>query len=156
MFLVYPRLLVSVEAESKEIIENYFLKFKGVKQYMESVVETARVNGYVESLMGRRRYLDGLQSNRGIVRKAEERAAINAPIQGTSSDIVKKAMIDIYDEVTAFLLIQVHDELLFECPEEDLEEQCALIKEVMEAAVELRVPLKVQIATGKNWEEAHA
>ena len=142
--------------ESKEIIENYFFKFKGVKEYMENIVEVARANGYVESLFGRRRYLEGLNSRHGVVRRAEERAAINAPIQGTSSDIVKKAMIAIYNEVSTPMLIQVHDELLFECPEEELEEQCKVIKEVMESVVKLRVPLKVHTAIGKNWEKAHA
>ena len=144
------------QAQSKEIIENYFLKFQGVKLYMESIVEVAKANSYVESLFGRRRYFEGIHSSHGVVRKAEERAAINAPMQATASDIVKKAMIAIYDEVTAPMLIQVHDELLFECPEEDIEEQCEIIKEVMESVVELRVPLKVNTATGRNWEEAHA
>ena len=142
--------------EAKEIIDNYFFKFKGVKEYMSSVLEAARTNGYVESLFGRRRYLDGLNSKNGAIRKAEERAAINAPIQGTSSDIVKKAMLALYQEVSLPMIIQVHDELLFECPIGDVEEQCHVIKEVMESAVELKVPLEVNTASGASWEEAHA
>ncbi len=143
-------------SESQEIIDNYFRKFKGVKRYMEQAVEMGRKDGYVSSLFGRRRYLNGLQARHGAVRRAEERAAINAPIQGTASDIVKKAMIAIHNESTASMLIQVHDELLFECPDEDVQEQRETVKRIMESVVELKVPLKVNTAVGPNWVEAHA
>ena len=141
--------------QAKEIIDNYFRKFKGVKEYMESTVKKARADGYVESLFGRRRYLEGLNSRNGAIRKAQERAAINAPIQGTSSDIVKKAMIALYQEITIPMLIQIHDEILFECPENEVKEQSQRIKDIMEQTTELKVPFKVTTSIGKNWEKVH-
>ena len=139
--------------EAKKIIDNYFLSLEALKTIWENIVEEARAKGYVESLFGRRRYLGGLNSRHGTIKRAEERAAINAPIQGTSSDIVKKAMIALYQEITIPMLIQVHDELLFECPKEEVEEQSQQIKEIMESTTKLRVPLKVNTSAGKNWEE---
>jgi DNA polymerase-1 len=142
--------------EAKSIIENYFRKFKGVKEYMFDTVEKARDRGYVETLFGRRRYLDELKSKNGAVQKFGERAAINAPMQGTASDLVKKAMISVHDSVASPMLLQVHDELLFECSEDELSSESRQIQEIMESAAEFKVPLKVNVASGKNWDEAHA
>ncbi len=96
------------------------------------------------------------KSTNGAVRKFGERAAINAPIQGTSSDLMKKAMIQVYENSPAPMLLQVHDELLFECPESEVEDAARAIKEIMEGVAQFKVPLKVNVAWGKNWEEAHA
>jgi len=142
--------------QSKEIIENYFKKFKKVKDYMMDTVQLAQEQGYVESLFGRRRYMDEFKSSSAMVRKFGERAAINAPIQGTASDLMKKAMIEVYENSPAPLLLQVHDELLFECPEAEIEFAAQSVKETMENVAKFKVPLKVNIAWGKNWEDAHA
>ena len=123
---------------------------------MESTVEQAKNQGYVESLFGRRRYLDEINSKNGAQRKFGERAAINAPIQGTSSDLVKKAMIQVYEEIESPMLLQVHDELLFECVDNEVEEQSQEIKAIMENVVSWEVPLSVNIAWGDNWQDAHA
>ena len=139
-----------------DIIDNYFLRFRKVKAYMEDIVDLAKRQGYVETLFGRRRYIDELKSNNKNIQKFGERAAINAPIQGTASDIVKKAMIAVADEVSIPMLIQVHDELIFECPRSEVEEQAQDIKEIMESIVEFKVPLKVNVAWGENWNDAHA
>ncbi len=142
-------------AESKEIIENYFKKFPGVKDYMESTVERAKSQGYVETLFGRRRYLPELQSKNPMQRSFGERAAINAPIQGTASDLVKMAMLEIYEEYSNDMLLQVHDELIFELPENEIKEHAEKIKEIMESNVQLNVKLKVNVSWGDNWSEAH-
>ena len=142
--------------ESKEIIDNYFKKFQGVKRYMDETVARAVEYGYVETLFGRRRYIEELKSKSAAVRKFGERAAINAPIQGTASDIVKIAMVKVFEELSYPILLQVHDEILVECPEGHVEEAIADITEIMENAVKLEVPLKVNVAVGKNWREAHA
>lgn len=142
--------------EAADIIDKYFRKFSKVKEYMDAVVEQAKVKGYVETLLGRRRYITELKAKNQNLRKFGERAAINAPIQGTASDIVKLAMIKMRDEVSIPMILQVHDELLFECPKEDLDENSPLICEIMENAVKLKVPLKVNVASGKNWEDAHS
>ncbi|MGE3974913.1 MAG: DNA polymerase I [Bdellovibrionales bacterium] len=141
--------------EASDIIKRYFVKFSGVKDYMTSVVEEAKSKGYVETLYGRRRYMDELFSTNARVKQFGERAAINAPIQGTASDIVKKAMIDLGDYTKAPMLLQVHDELIFEASVESAEKEAAHIKEVMESAASLAVPLVVHAGTGKNWEDAH-
>jgi DNA polymerase-1 len=132
------------------------MKFKKVKEYMMDTIEVAKEQGYVESLFGRRRYIDEFKSSNGAVRKFGERAAINAPIQGTSSDLMKKAMIQVYENSPAPMLLQVHDELLFECPENEVEDAARAIKEIMEGVAQFKVPLKVNVAWGKNWEDAHA
>ncbi|RME17498.1 MAG: DNA polymerase I [Bdellovibrio sp.] len=142
--------------EASEIIENYFHRFPKVKAYMDDIVKVAKKQGYVETLYGRRRYIEELQSKNKNLIKFGERAAINAPIQGTASDIMKKAMIAVFDEVSSPLLLQVHDELIFECPEDKVEKEAKQIKSIMENIVSFKVPLKVNIAWGKNWEDAHA
>jgi DNA polymerase-1 len=143
-------------AHAKEIIENYFKKFRGVKDYMLDTVEKAKQQGYVESLFGRRRYIDELKSKNTNVQKFGERAAINAPMQGTASDLVKIAMIRVHENISSPILLQVHDELLLECPDADIDKEAQQVKEIMETAAQFEVPLKVNVATGKNWETAHA
>ena len=123
---------------------------------MDETVARAVEYGYVETLFGRRRYIEELKSKSAAVRKFGERAAINAPIQGTASDIVKIAMVKVFEELSYPILLQVHDEILVECPEGHVEEAIADITEIMENAVKLEVPLKVNVAVGKNWREAHA
>lgn len=140
---------------AKEIIENYFTKFPGVKTYMDTVIEVSRERGYVETLFGRRRYLPDLNSKNGMQRSFAERAAINAPIQGTASDLVKMAMLELFEDYSDSLLLQVHDELLFELPEDEIEEHAERIKNVMENNVNLDVKLKVNVSWGNNWSEAH-
>lgn len=141
--------------EASAIIKNYFEKFKNVKEYIDNTIKSAYEKNYVETLFGRRRYFPELLSKVPMVKKFGERAAINAPIQGTASDIVKLAMIKMANLTTTDLILQVHDELLFEGKEEDLLQDLPKIKEVMEGVVSLRVPLKVNFSIGKNWDEAH-
>ncbi len=141
--------------ESKEIIERYFKKFSGVKTYMEDIIRSARENGYVETLFGRRRYLPELKSKNRMEQSFGERAAINAPMQGTQADIVKMAMIKAHKEVKAPMILQVHDELIFECESSRTEELIIQIKDIMENIVKLDVPLIVDCKSGKNWLEAH-
>jgi DNA polymerase-1 len=146
--------------EAAEIVTRYFQRFPKVKSYMHEIVETAKSQGYVESIFGRRRYLDELKSSHGMIRKFGERAAINAPMQGSVSDLVKKAMIEVHNsplinELDARMLLQVHDELIFEVSKDNasrLEIEC---KQKMESAVQLRVPLRVDVAQGTNWDELH-
>ncbi len=145
-------------SESKDIIEKYFIKFKGIKDYIDSTIESAHEKKYVETLFGRRRYIAELESSNMMLKKFGERAAINAPIQGTASDLVKMAMIDVLRVVqntNLKMLLQVHDELIFEGTETDIEENIEAIKFKMENVAKLKVPLKVNYATGKNWGQAH-
>lgn len=142
--------------ESAEIIKKYFSRFKNVKEYMTDIVEVAKRQGYVETIFGRRRYLPELKSSNGAIRKFGERAAINAPVQGTAADLVKLAMIKINDEIKAQMILQVHDELLFEVAEGSVKELSEKIKSCMEKVVELKIPLKVNMSHGKNWDQAHS
>ncbi len=141
--------------EASEIIARYFKRFSGVKQFMESVVLEGVEKGYVETLFGRRRYLPELRSQNQMLRRAGERAAVNAPIQGTASDLVKLAMIKLFEAMPIPLLLQVHDELLFECPINEADEYCRDIKATMESIYKLSVPLKVNVSKGPNWDDAH-
>ncbi|MBS1971240.1 MAG: DNA polymerase I [Bdellovibrionales bacterium] len=141
--------------EAKEIIERYFAKFAGVREYINNTVKLAHENGYVETLFGRRRYIEELNSKNPMLKKFGERAAINAPIQGTASDLVKKAMIDIGANVPVDMLLQVHDELIFEGTESVLQENVSALVTIMENVMQLKVPLKVNYAIGNNWDEAH-
>lgn len=141
--------------EAQEIIRKYFERFKGVREYIETTTKEAHEKGYVETLIGRRRYIDELQSKNQMIRKFGERAAINAPIQGTASDLVKKAMIEIEREIPVPMLLQVHDELIFEDSPERLQEYQKPIQKIMESVTQLKVPLKVNAAIGINWDEAH-
>jgi DNA polymerase I len=144
--------------EAKEFIERYFERFPGVRRYLDEQIETARSRGYVETLTGRRRYIPEISSKNFNIRSFGERAATNAPIQGSSADLIKIAMIDIHRALKesgsrARMLLQVHDELLFEAPREEAEATLALIREKMEGAAELRVPLVVASGLGENWLE---
>ncbi|MGE5085400.1 MAG: DNA polymerase I [Bacillota bacterium] len=141
--------------EGKDIIDRYFTRFKNVRDYIEGTIKIAHEKGYVETLFGRRRYIDELQSKNVMLKKFGERAAINAPIQGTASDLVKKAMIEVYDKISARMLLQVHDELIFEDFEENLAKATPQIIEIMQNVAKLRVPLKVNFSIGNNWDEAH-
>jgi DNA polymerase-1 len=138
----------------------YFKKYSGVARYFDEVVQKAKGTGYVETLLGRRRYVPDIRSeNRNIFEQAR-RIAINTPIQGTAADLIKKAMVIIDGELDkrrmrSRMLIQVHDELVFETPEEEKEELGRLVKEKMENAIVFDVPIRVNVSTGKSWEEAH-
>nr|BFD61996.1 DNA polymerase I [Bdellovibrio sp. HM001] len=141
--------------EAKDIIERYFNRFKNVREYIDGTVKMAHEKGYVETLFGRRRYIEELQSKNMALKKFGERAAINAPIQGTASDLVKKAMIEVFEKVPVRMLLQVHDELIFEDFEESLKKHTPQLVSIMENVVKLKVPLKVNYAIGNNWDEAH-
>ena len=146
--------------EAKQIIENYFAKYPGIKQYMDDSVEKAREKGYCETIMGRRRYLKDINSGNAIVRNASERLAINAPIQGSAADMIKVAMIDIHKkfEEKGFksrMLLQVHDELVFDAHKDELDEIVPIIKDLMQNAVKMDVPIIVEAGTGQTWLEAH-
>lgn len=145
--------------EAAAFIERYFESYPGVKGYMELVVEQAREEGYVKTLLNRRRYLPDLKSSNFNVRSFAERMAMNTPIQGTAADIIKKAMIDMAaalkeHHLQATMLLQVHDELIFEAPLEELDILAKLVPEVMENAVQLKVPLKADAASGATWYDA--
>lgn len=142
-------------AEAQDIINRYFTRFPGVNAYITTMIERAKEQGFVETLLGRRRYMHELQSHNPIIRKGGERAAINAPIQGTAADIVKKAMIEVFATTKAKMILQVHDELLFEGTKDLLEAERPKIVKTMESAMELKVPLKVNAAIGPNWDAAH-
>ncbi|MEZ4872166.1 MAG: DNA polymerase [Bdellovibrionales bacterium] len=142
-------------SEGKEIIDTYFKKFKKVREYIESTTEKAKADGYVEMLSGRRRYIHEFESKMPAIRKFGERAAINAPMQGTASDIVKLAMIEAYKSIESRMLLQVHDELIFSCHESIVDDELKDIVSIMENCFSLKVPLKVNASTGKNWDEAH-
>ena len=147
-------------AEAKQIIDDYFAQFPGVRGYMDEMIGFCRTNGYVKTLMGRRRYLPDITSANNTVRAQAERVAINAPMQGTAADIIKVAMVNIHHELKqrklrSKLLLQVHDELVFDAHMEEAEELKGLVRERMEGAMELAVPLVVDMGMGKNWLEAH-
>lgn len=144
--------------EAQNFIDTYFEKYPDIKTYMEEVVREAKDKGYVETLWHRRRYLPDINARNFNIRSFAERTAINTPIQGSAADILKIAMIEmakrLKEEMTAVMLLQVHDELVFEAPESEIPKLEALVKEVMENAVKLSVPLKVDSSTGNTWYEA--
>lgn len=146
--------------EGKELIEGYFELYPGVKKYMEESVEKARKKEYVETIMGRRRYLRDINSRNAVIRGMAERNAVNAPIQGSAADIIKLAMIHIQDQLNkkgmkSKMILQVHDELNFKCHKEEQEALKKLVIECMENVVKLSVPLTVSTGFGQNWYEAH-
>jgi DNA polymerase-1 len=146
--------------EAAEIIENYFAQYPGIKQYMADTMNFARENGYVCTLMGRRRYLRDINSANQTVRGFAERNAINAPIQGSAADMIKIAMINIHREFKALKLdarmtMQVHDELVFDVPNHEIEIVKPIIMDNMKNAIKTEVPIMVEIGTGLNWLEAH-
>ncbi len=147
--------------EAKKVIEDYYNTYKGVRRYMEEVPERAREHGYVRSIYGRIRPLPGIADRNANIRKAAEREAINMPIQGTASDIVKIAMLHVDEQLKrdgskARLLMQVHDELLVEAPEREVEKVSEMLKHEMETAVSLDVPLVADVGVGDNWMDAKA
>ncbi|NQZ32961.1 MAG: DNA polymerase I [Oceanospirillaceae bacterium] len=146
--------------EAKEYIEHYFATYPGVQNYMEEIREKARDDGYVETVYGRRLYLPGIKASNAIMRAAAERTAINAPMQGTAADIIKKAMLAVdkwlaTDEFDAKMIMQVHDELVFEVAESQVETFSAKVIDIMQCAATLDVPLIVEAGSGNNWDEAH-
>ena len=146
--------------QAQDYINDYFLQYKQVRKYLDTVLENARKDEYVSTLMNRKRYLPEINAKNGAVRKFAERTAINAPIQGTAADLIKIAMIHIYEELgmknlKSKMIMQVHDELVFEVPEEEIDMLSSLVREKMEGVYDLNVPLKVDMSWGKNWKEAH-
>ena len=147
-------------SESKKIIDDYFRSFPAIRSFIDSTVASARENGYVETLFGRRRFLPDIQSKNMTIRSLAERNAVNAPIQGTSADIIKMAMIRIDKRLresglTAKMVLQIHDELVFEAPVAEVPALKRLVVEEMEGVIRLSVPLTVECNDGKNWLEAH-
>jgi len=146
--------------EAKDLIDNYFTNFPKISQYLTDTIELARTKGYVSTLFGRRRYIYNIDSQNGILRKSAERNAINAPIQGTAADLIKVAMLHIYkamkaENLKSTMLMQVHDELVFEVPIDEIEVMQSIIKDNMKNAMTLSVPLEVDIAYGQSWLDAH-
>ena len=145
--------------EAKSYIDTYFERYPGIKAYMENVVREARDKGYVETLFHRRREIPDINSRNFNVRGFAERTAINSPIQGSAADILKIAMIRLDQALTdgnfkTRMLLQVHDEIVLEVPENELETVKTLVKNIMESAIELSVPLKADESAGKTWYEA--
>jgi DNA polymerase-1 len=146
--------------ESKELIESYYSAYPELKNYISNQINFARENGYVETILGRKRYLKDINSRNPIVRGAAERNAVNAPVQGSAADIIKLAMIKIQNKIAerdfkSKMLVQVHDELVFEVHKNELEKMKSLIKNEMENVYQLGIPLKVDMDVGLNWFEAH-
>lgn len=147
------------QKEAKKYIDHYLETYSGIKQYMDDTVKYAKFNGYAQTLFNRRRYIPELSQKNYALRQFGERTAMNAPIQGTAADIIKKAMIDVHEamkkqDVKSRLLLQVHDELIFEVPQEELETMIQLVTKTMEEVVELQVPLKADYSYGPTWYDA--
>jgi DNA polymerase-1 len=148
------------QAQAKQFIDEYFEKFRDVRAYMDAVLEQARKEGFVTTLLNRRRSLPEINSANNAVRQFAERTAINTPIQGTAADLIKIAMVNLArilekKKMKSAMIMQVHDELVFEVPLEEKETAVALVRREMEEVIKLRVPLQVGIASGRNWDEAH-
>ena len=147
-------------SEAKDLIDTYYKTYPKLRNYMSDQVDFARDNGYVQTVLGRRRYLKDINSRNAVVRGAAERNAVNAPIQGSAADIIKIAMINIFEKLEnsdykTKMLLQVHDELVFDVPNEELEAMKTIIQTEMEAAYKMTVPLDVEVGLGQNWLEAH-
>ena len=145
--------------EAKSFIENYLNTFPGIHEFMEQEKKDAYEKGYVRTLMNRKRVVEELKSKNYMIRSSGERMALNTPIQGTAADILKKAMVEIYNKfnkrgLKSKMLIQVHDELVFNVIKSELEEVKQIVKDIMENTFTLKVPLKVDIEIGNNWYEA--
>jgi DNA polymerase-1 len=139
--------------EASSYINSYFEQYPGIKEYMKETVHFAKKHGYVKTLMGRKCYINGINDKRHNVRNFAERSAINAPIQGTASEIIKKAMVMLSPDLQEFLVLQIHDELLFEMPKNLIEENSARIKKTMQDIVKLSIPIDVDISFGQNWHD---
>ena len=147
-------------AEAKELIDGYFETYPDIKRYMEEVIQRAKEQGYVETIYGRKRYLPDINSQNSVVRGFAERNAINAPIQGSAADIIKIAMVRIQEQLEkknlkATMTMQVHDELNFSVPKDELEVVRQLVIGEMQQAIQLKVPLIADCGVGDNWLEAH-
>lgn len=148
------------QTHAQKIIDTYFSTFSKVNDFMEDSVQKARQKGYAETLLGRRRYLKNINSKNRVVRQFEERVAINMPIQGTAADMIKLAMIKIHEELKkrktrTKMVLQVHDELLFDAHKDEIEELRPLIKELMETALPMDVPIVAETGVADNWLDAH-
>lgn len=142
--------------EAKEYIDRYFSRYPGVEKYLNDIVKSAERDGYVTTLMGRRRYLPNIKHKNFNLRSFAQRTAMNTPIQGTAADIIKKAMVDLYasfqsSNFKSKMVLQVHDELIFDCLKDELDQIARLVKRIMEHTVELKVPLTVDMKTGEDW-----
>ena len=148
------------QKQARAYIDAYFRRFHGVRKYLDGILENARKDGFVTTLLNRRRYLPEINSGSASLRQFAERTAINTPIQGTAADLIKVAMINIArciaeGNFSTNMIMQVHDELVFEVPLEEKDEVMDLVRREMEEVIELKVPLKVDISSGRNWDEAH-
>jgi len=148
------------KAEAARFKESYFANYPGVKAFMEEVIERTRKDGYAMTMLGRKRRIPEIHSEQFNIRSFAERTAINTPVQGTAADMIKKAMINIHRRLLdggfqAKMILQVHDELVFDVPEEEVDRLKPMVKEEMEGAVKLEVPVVVDFGVGKNWLEAH-
>src|SRR5690606_37906616 len=146
--------------EAKALIDGYFENFPKIKSFMDNQIELAKENGYVQTIKGRKRYLNDIGSANAIVRGMAERNAINAPIQGSAADIIKVAMINIFkkfrdENLKSKLILQVHDELNFDVFLPELEQVKIIVRDGMENAVKLKVPLTVEMNAASNWLDAH-
>jgi DNA polymerase-1 len=146
--------------EAEKFLEEHKVTYPGVYSYIDRALEAARRDGYVETLLGRKRFLPNLNSNEGSLRSASERMAINTPIQGSAADIIKLAMLELSAEIEdrqldGGILIQVHDDILVDCPAAQHDVMVEIITDKMSSAYQLSVPLKVEVSSGSNWYEAH-
>jgi DNA polymerase-1 len=146
--------------EAAAFIEAYFKTYSGVRDFIESLVTKTEETGYTYTILGRRRFIPAINSRNKTEKAAAERVAVNTPIQGSAADIVKTAMLNLDKALTAAnspakLLLQVHDELILECPRERAKETEGLVKSEMENAVKLRIPLRVSVESGKRWGDFH-
>ena len=146
--------------EAAQIIEQYFTKYPKIKAYMDNTIISARKSGYVETIKGRRRYINDINSSNSVVRGYAERFAINAPIQGSAADMIKIAMIDIFESfnnknLQSKMIMQVHDELVFDVHKNEIEEVQKIVSDKMKNAIQISVPIEIEMSTGDNWLEAH-
>ena len=158
-FRMSQELDISIE-KGRELINRYFNTYPGIRKFVDDLLAQARSDGYVSTFLGRRRQVPHIGSANQRLRTAEERMAVNMPIQGTAAELIKKAMIRIHDrlreeEFQAKMILQIHDELLFEVPEDEVERLSQLVTVEMEGAMKLDVPLKVDWGFGDTWYEAH-
>jgi DNA polymerase-1 len=143
-------------AESKQFIDTYYARYPGLREFMDNAIEKARKDGYVTTLFGRRRHIPEINSKNRQVRQFAERTAMNTPIQGTAADMIKVAMIEIYGkikEMRSKMILQVHDELIFDVHKDELEQMKDIVRSTMETSVDLDVPVKVDMGIGSNWLE---
>jgi DNA polymerase-1 len=146
--------------EASDMIKEYFVQYPGIRNYMDNTVEFAKANGFVETIMKRRRYIRDINAGNSVVRGYAERNAINAPIQGSAADMIKVAMINIYEDMLeqnmrSRMILQVHDELNFDAHMDEVEQLKSIIEKRMKNAIELSVPIEIEMSTGSNWLEAH-